>query len=319
MDETGQLNKGENMKAVLLKEYGGVDALSYEDAEKPAPKADEILVKVHNIGVNPVEWKVRNGLGKMFGLTLPVILGTEISGTVAEIGADVKNFKPGDEIFGNVNMMRGGGYAEFVIAKESEIAQKPENVDFEHAAAIPVGALTSWLAIFTTANLQAGQRVLIHAASGGVGSMAVQLAKEKGAFVFATASGKNEEFVKSLGADEFIDYTKTKFETIAKDVDVVLDTIGGDTQERSFQTLKKGGFLVSTVAPPSEETAAGFGVKAQMIQSGPNAETLGEIAELVEEGKVKAYVETVLPLSEIKKAHELSESGKTRGKIILHP
>ncbi len=308
------------MKAVVLKEYGGADVLSYEDVEKPAPQAaDDILIKVHNIGVNPVEWKIRNGLGKMFGLKLPIILGTEISGTVEEVGADVTDFKLGDEIFGNVNMMRGGGYAEYVIAKESEIAQKPRGVDFEKASAIPVGALTSWLAIFTTANLQSGQKILIHAASGGVGSMAVQLAKAKGAYVFATSSGKNEEFVKGLGADEFIDYTKTKFETVAKDVDVVLDLVGGETQERSFQTLKKGGFLVSTVAPPPAESAAQFGVKAEMIQSNPNGKILGEIAELVEDGKVKAHIETVLPLSEIKKAHELSESGKTRGKIILKP
>lgn len=307
------------MKAVILKEYGGVDVLSFEDVEKPAPQADDILVKIHNIGVNPIEWKVRNGLGNMFGLKLPIILGTEISGTVETVGANVKAFKPGDEVFGNVNMMRGGGYAEFVNAKESEIAIKPNNIDFEQAAAIPVGALTSWLAIFTTANLQSGQKILIHAASGGVGSMAVQLAKAKGAYVFATASGKNEEFVKGLGADEFIDYTKTKFEDVAKETDVVLDTIGGETQARSFQTLKKGGFLVSTVAPPPAERAAEFGVKAEMIQSGPNGATLAEIAKLVEAGKVKAHIETVLPLTEIKKAHELSESGKTRGKIILKP
>lgn len=305
------------MKAVVLKEYGSADVLSYEDVEKPSPKTDEILVKVHNIGVNPIEWKVRNGLGEMFGLKLPIILGTEFSGTVETVGADVKSFKAGDEVFGNINMMRGGGYAEFLVAKESEIAHKPANVDFENAAAIPVGVLTSWKAIFTTANLQPGQKILIHGAAGGVGSMAVQLAKAKGAYVIGTASGKNEEFVKDLGADEFIDYTKTKFETVVKDVDVVLDTIGGDTQERSFQVLKKGGFLVALPAPPSEELAAKFGVKAEMIQSGPNGKLLEEITPLIEEGKVKAHIETVLPLSEIKKAHELSESGHTRGKIVL--
>jgi NADPH:quinone reductase-like Zn-dependent oxidoreductase len=305
------------MKAVVLKEYGGVDALSYEDVEKPSPGADDILVKVENIGVNPIDWKIRNGMGKMFGLNLPLILGTEIAGTVEEVGADVKKFEVGDAVFGNINMMRGGGYAEFVIAKESEIALKPENIDFENAAAIPVGTLTSWKAIFTTANLQAGQKILIHGAAGGVGSMAVQLAKAKGAYVYATASGKNEEFVKNLGADEFIDYTKTKFETVAADVDVVLDTIGGETQERSFGVLKKGGFLVALPAPPSPELAEKFGVRAEMIQSGPNGELLGEIAKLVEEGKIKTSIETVLPLSEIKKAHELSESGHARGKIVL--
>lgn len=305
------------MKAVVLKEYGNVDVLSYEEVEKPSPNADDILVKVNNIGVNPIEWKVRNGLGEMFGLKLPLILGTEISGTVEKVGADVKTFKVGDEIFGNVNMMRGGGYAEYVIAKESEIAHKPKNVDFVNAAAIAVGALTSWKAIFTTGNLKNGQKVLIHGAAGGVGSMGVQLAKAKGAYVYATGSGKNADFIKELGADEFIDYTTAKFEDVAKEVDVVLDTVGGDTQTRSFEVLKKGGFLVSLVAPPSTELAEKFGVKATMIQSGPNGQLLEEIAKLVEEGKVKAHIETVLPLSEIKKAHELSESGRTRGKIVL--
>lgn len=306
------------MKAVVLKEYGGAEALSYEETEKPVVKnGDEILVKVWNIGVNPVEWKVRNGLGKMFGLDLPIILGTEISGTVEETGANVENFKPGDEVFGNVNMMRGGGYAEFVIAKESELAHKPPNIDFEIAAAIPVGTLTSWKAIFTTADLQPGQKILIHGAAGGVGSMAVQLAKAKGAYVYATGSGKNEEFVKGLGADEFIDYTKTKFETVVKEADVVLDTVGGETQERSFGVLKKGGFLVALPAPPSAELAAKYGVRAEMIQSGPNGALLEEIAKLVEDGKIKAHIETVLPLAEIKKAHDLSESGHMRGKIVL--
>jgi len=306
------------MKAVVLKEYGGADVLSYEDVEKPSLKdGDDILVKVRNIGVNPIEWKVRNGFGEMFGIKLPIILGTEISGTIEEVGKDVEKFAAGDEIFGNVNMLRGGGYAEFVIAKESEIAKKPENIDFEKAAAFPVGALTSWKALFTTADLQSGQKVLIHGAAGGIGSIAVQLAKAKGAYVYATASGKNEEFVRDLGADEFIDYTKTKFEDVVKEADVVLDTIGGDTQKRSFGVLKKGGFLVALPSPPPEGSAEKFGVTAVMIQSGPNGKLLGEIAELIAQGKVKAFIETVLPLAEIKKAHELSESGHARGKIVL--
>ncbi len=305
------------MKAVVLKEYGDVNVLSYEDVERPAPNADDILVKVENIGVNPVEWKIRSGLGKEFGLKLPYILGTEISGTVEEVGADVKNFKVGDEIFGSINMMRGGGYAEFALAKESEIAHKPKNVDFENAAAIPVGSLTAWKAIFETANLQSGQKILIHGAAGGVGSMAVQLAKAKGAYIYATASGKNEEFVRNLGADEVIDYTKTKFEDVVKDVDVILDTIGGETQERSFEVLKKGGFLVSLVAPPSEELAKKFEVKAEMIQSGPNGKRLEEIAKLAADRKLKTHIETVLPLSEVKKSQTLSESGHARGKIVL--
>jgi NADPH:quinone reductase-like Zn-dependent oxidoreductase len=305
------------MKAVVLREYGNEEVLKLEEIDKPSPQANDILVKVHNIGVNPIEWKVRNGLGEVFGMKLPIFLGSEISGTVESAGTEVKNFKAGDEIFGNINMIRGGGYAEYVLAKESEMAHKPTNIDFVQAAAIAVGALTSWKAIFTTGNLQSGQKVLIHGAAGGVGSMGVQLAKIKGAYVYATGSGKNEDFIKELGADEFIDYTKTNFEDVAKEVDVVLDSVGGETQTRSFEVLKKGGYLVSLVAPPSPELAEKYGVKATMIQSGPNGKLLEEIAELVEKGKLKAHIETIFPLSKIKEAHKLSESGRTRGKIVL--
>jgi NADPH:quinone reductase-like Zn-dependent oxidoreductase len=303
------------MKAVVIHEYGDESVLKYEEVEKPTPKSDEILVKVKISAVNPVDWKIRDGLGEMFGLKFPIILGCEVSGTVEETGKRVKKFKLGDEVLGFI--AERSAYAEYVIAKENEIVRKPENIDFENAAAIPVGALTSWQAIFDKANLQSGQNILVHAASGGVGSMAVQIAKAKGAYVIATASGANEEFVKGLGADEFIDYKTTKFETVVKDIDVVFDTIGGDTQERSFQVLKKGGFLVSVVSPPSADLAAKFEVNAEMIGVVPNAEQLTEIAELVKSGKVKTHVETVLPFSEVKKAHELSESGRTRGKIVL--
>ena len=304
------------MKAVIINEYGDESVLNYTETEKPAPKADEVLIKIHASAVNPVDWKIRDGMGEMFGIELPAILGCEIAATIEETGADVKNFKTGDEVFGYLES-HTGGYAEYSAAKESGIAKKPKNVDFENASAIPVGALTAYQSLFDLAGLQSGQKVLIHAASGGVGSMAVQLAKAKGAYVIGTASGKNEQFVKDLGADEFVDYTKEKFEDRVKDVDVVFDTIGGDTQERSFQTLKKGGFLVTLVHPPSEDLAKKFGVKAEMVNAAANAEQLNEFAELAEQGKLKTHVETVLPMSEIKKAHELSKAGKTRGKIVL--
>lgn len=304
------------MKAVVIKEYGKADVLKYEEVEKPAPKVDEVLIKVKIAAVNPVDWKIRDGLGEMFGMKLPLILGCEVSGKVESVGANVKNFKAGDEVFAYLGSHEGG-YAEYVCAKEIETSKKPENIDFENAAAIPVGALTAWQAMFEKGNLQSGQKVLIHAAAGGVGSMAVQLAKAKGAYIIGTASGKNEQFVKDLGVDEFIDYTKQKFETVVKDVDVVLDTIGGDTQERSFQVLKKGGVLVTLVQPPSPESAEKYGVKAEMLNMQPNAEQLAEITELAANGKLKTHVETVLQFSEIVKAHELSEAGKTRGKIVL--
>ncbi len=304
------------MKAAMINEYGNQSMLKYTDVERPEPKADEVLVKVHVAAVNPVDWKIRDGLGEMFKLQLPIILGCEVAGTIEEVGGDVKDFKRGDEVYGYIGS-HSGGYAEYAIAKADEIARKPERLDFGNAAAIAVGALTSWQAMFDLAKLQSGQRVLITGASGGVGSMAVQLAKAKGAFVTGTASGKNEAFVRSLGADEFIDYTEQQFEDLVKDVDVVFDTVGGDTLTRAFQTLKKGGFLVTTVQPPSAEKAKEFGVTAAMVEAQPSAKQLAEINRLIDEGKLKTHVATVLPLAEVKKAHQLSESGRTRGKIVL--
>lgn len=306
------------MKAVKIDEYGDESVVNYTEVKRPVPNADEVLVKVHAAAVNPVDWKIREGFGSMFGLEPPFVLGCEIAGTVEEVGADVKDFKPNDSVIGYIGA-HIGGYAEYAVVKANEISQKPESLDFENAAAVPVGALTAWQAMFDLANLQSGQKILITGASGGVGSMAVQIAKAKGAHVTGTASGKNEEFVKTLGANEFVDYTKQNFEEIVKDVDVVFDTVGGDTLERAFQTLKKGGFLVTAVEPPSEEKAIQFGVKVAMVRVQPNAAQLAEISLLIDEGKLKTYVETILPLAEVKKALELSKSGRTRGKIVLQP
>jgi NADPH:quinone reductase-like Zn-dependent oxidoreductase len=203
------------------------------------------------------------------------------------------------------------------VASVSAIAPKPESLNFEEAAAIPIGALTAWQAMFDLAHLSSGQRNLIAGASGGIGSMAVQLAKAKGAFVIGTASGKNEQFVRDLGADEFIDYTRQPFEEVVKDVDVVFDTVGSDTQERAFQTLKRGGFLVTSAQTPSEEKAEEFGVDSAFVFCKSNTEQLTEVNRLTKKGKLKVHIETVLPLTEVKKAHQLSQSGRTRGKIVL--
>ncbi|PSB28937.1 NADP-dependent oxidoreductase [Chlorogloea sp. CCALA 695] len=306
------------MKAILINEYGNENVLNYTDVERPEPQADEVLVKVHVAAVNPADWKIRDGMGEMFGLKLPLILGGDIAGTVEAVGVEVENFKQGDAVYGmTVSGGFSGAYAEYALAKANAIAPKPESLDFEAAAALPIGALTAWQAMFDLANLSSGQRILITGASGGVGSMAVQLAKAKGAFVVGTASGKNEQYVRDLGADEFVDYTRQPFEAVVKDVDVVFDTIGGDTQERAFQTLKKGGFLVTSAQTPSEEKAKEFGVEAAFVFCKPNAGQLAEINRLIEEGKLKIHIETVLPLAEVKKAHQLSQSGRTRGKIVL--
>lgn len=297
------------MKAVVINEYGNENVLNYTDVERPKAKEGEVLVKVHVAAVNPADWKIRDGMGESFGLKLPLILGGDIAGTIEEVGIEVNNFKQGDAVYGmTVSGGFSGGYAEYAIAKADAIALKPESLDFEAAAAIPIGALTAWQAMFDLANLSSGQRILITGASGGVGSMAVQLAKAKGAIVIGTASGKNEQYVRDLGADEFVDYTRQPFEEVVKDVDVVFDTVGGDTQERAFQTLKKGGFLVTSAQTPSEEKARKSGVEAAFVFCKPSAQQLAEINRLIEEGKLKIHIETVLPLIEVKKAHQLSQS-----------
>ncbi len=306
------------MKAVRMHAYGGTDVLFHEDAPRPEPAADEVLVRVRAAGVNPVDWKIREGLGReWFGHRLPFVLGCDLAGVVESAGARVERFKPGDAVYGYVNLKRCGSYADFAVATEAEVALKPVVLDFVQAAAVPVGALTPWQALFGIANLSAGQRVLVHAAAGGVGSMAVQLAKAKGVFVAGTASARNAQFLRDLGVDQVIDYQSVRFEEMVHDLDVVFDTIGGDTQERSFGVLRKGGTLVSTVSEPPAALCDRFGVKGAMLLVQPSAAQLAEISSLIEAGKVRPFVETVLPLSDARKAHELSQSGHTRGKIVL--
>ena len=312
------------MKAVRIERYGNEDVVELAEVERPKPGENQVLVKVKAAAVNPVDWKIRDGLGEMFGLKLPLILGCEVAGTVEMAGSGgpsrtgIKDFAAGDEVYGYLSA-HSGGYAEYVTAPASEFVHKPKQIDFDTAASVPVAALTAWQGIFDHGKLASGQRILITGASGAVGSMAVQLAKNKGARVIGTGSGRNEEFVRKLGADEFIDYKKAKFEEKVRDLDVVFDTVGGDTQERAFQTLKRGGFLVSTVSPPSAEKAKEFGVAVAMVQMMPKPDQLAEINRLVESGKLKVRVATVLPLAEVKKAHQLSASGHADGKIILRP
>jgi NADPH:quinone reductase-like Zn-dependent oxidoreductase len=314
--ETG--TGGKFMKAVRIKRYGNEEVVELVEVERPQPGENQLLVKVRAAAVNPVDWKIRDGLGEMFGLKLPLILGCEVAGIVEAVGSSVRDFVAGDEVYGYLSAY-SGGYAEYVAAPASEFVRKPKQIDFDTAASVPVGALTAWQGIFDHGRLASGQRILITGASGAVGSMAVQLAKAKGAHVIGTGSGRNEEFVRKLGADEFIDYNKAKFEDQVNGVDVVFDTVGGDTQERAFQTLKQGGFLVSTVSPPSAEKAKEFGVKVAMVVVTPKADQLAEINRLVESGKLKVRMATVLPLAEVKKALQLSADGHADGKIILRP
>jgi NADPH:quinone reductase-like Zn-dependent oxidoreductase len=305
------------MTAVRVHEPGGREVLKVEQAPRPVPGNGEMLVRVHAAAINPVDWKMRKGGRGRTGGAEGFILGFDISGIVDQVGPGVTKFKAGDAVFAMLGLQRGGGYAEYAVVKEDEAAMKPAKASHVEAAAVPLAALTAWQALFDTAHLDKGQTVLIHAGAGGVGHFAIQLAKWKGAHVIATASKDNLDFLKQLGADEAIDYRNQKFEDVAKDVDVVLDSIGGDTQQRSFSVLKKGGMLVSIVGRPGAQKASDAGVRAAGILVKPNSDELARIAKLIDDGQVKPIVSKTFPLADVAQAHELSETGHARGKIVL--
>jgi NADPH:quinone reductase-like Zn-dependent oxidoreductase len=305
------------MKAIRIHSYGGPEVLAYEEAPRPTPGAGEVLVEVCAAGVNPVDWKIREGLLKdRLQYTFPFIPGWDLSGIVEEIGPEVTRFRPGDAVFSSPDLSRDGAYAEFAVVDASLVAQKPRSIDHVSAAGIPLAAMTAWQALFEGALLKRGQRVLIHAGSGGVGSFAVQFAKWKGAHVLATCSTANADFVKGLGADEVIDYRQTDF-THMRHVDAVLDTLGGEVQDRSWQVIKPFGILVSTVSQPSVATAESLNIRHAFVHLKPDGALLAGIAKLVDAGKIKSPVETVLPLAEARQAQELSQTGHARGKIVL--
>lgn len=298
------------MKAIVVHQYGGPEVLKYEDAPRPEPKENQILVRVIAAGVNPVDTYVRSG--KFGAATLPLIPGRDIAGIVEEVGPGATKFKKGDAVYGNV---RNGGYAEFAVAVEKDIALKPAALDFVEAAAVPVAARTAWNALVETAHLGAGQTVLIQGGSGGVGSFAIQIAKVRGAKVFATASTGNQDLLKELGADVAIDYTKQKFEDVVKNVDVVLETAGKETLERSYPVVKKGGYLVSIVGPTDPAKVQQYGIQAPPLAL--SASALSELTKLFDAKKIKVVVTETLPLSEAQKAQEQVGTHHTRGKIVL--
>ncbi len=308
------------MKAVRIHKYGGVDVLRYEEAPRPEPAADEILIEVRATSVNPVDWKIRQGwLQNFIPHRLPLILGWDVAGVVTQAGSQVTSLQPGDAVYARPDLARDGAYADYIVVKAAEVAHKPTTVDFEQAAAIPLAGITAWEALLMTGKLTAGQRVLIHAAAGGVGSLAVQLAKIQEAYVIATASADNQVFLQALGADECIDYRSTRFETIVKDIDLVFDTMGGEIQARSWQVLKPDGLLVSIVDPPAEREAQRWSVRCAFVFIQPNAGYLKAIADLIDAGRLHPIVSQVLPLSRVQEAHQLSESGHMRGKLLLTP
>ena len=304
------------MKAIVAHEYGGSEVLKYEDAPRPEPKENELLVRVIACGVNPADPLVISGrLAKEFGTHLPLIPGYDVAGVVEQTDAKVTRFKKGDAVYGYA--LFGGGWAEYAVLAENEAALKPKSATFTEAAAVPLAALTAWQSLIDIAKLSAGQTILIHGGSGGVGSFAVQIAKARGAKVIATASTANQDLLKQLGADVAIDYAKTKFEDVAKDVDVVFDTVGRDTLTRSYPLVKKGGVVTTIVSRPDQAQLDKYGIRGSSVWSHPDATELGEITKLIEAGKIKPVVGQVLPLTDAIKASQQAETHHTRGKIVL--
>jgi NADPH:quinone reductase-like Zn-dependent oxidoreductase len=306
------------MKAAVLHEHGGPEVLKYEDAPRPEPKDDEVLVKVIAAGVNPVDTYVRQGMRSKSGTDNgPMIIGYDIAGIVEKTGAGITKFKVGDAVYAYLPIARGGGYAEFAIAKEGEMSLKPKNIDFEKAAAVPLAGTTAWQALIDTAKLERGQTVLIHGGSGGVGSFAVQIAKARGAKVIATASTANQDLLKQLGVDQPIDYTTTKFEDVVKEVDVVLNTVRGDTLRPSYGVVKKGGIIVSITDEPDPAECAKHGIRGSRLMAHPDARAIEELTKLIEANKITPIVSETFPLQDVAQAHQQMETHHTRGKIVL--
>lgn len=305
------------MKAVRVHAFGGPDVLHLDTIAAPTPAAGEVLVRVRAAGVNPVDWKIREGYLKGMAPTPPFVLGFDVAGVVERAGPSVEGFAPGDPVFAYLSLRRGGGYAEFVAVPAKDLARAPKSIDANAAASVPLAALTAYQALFDHAGLKPGQRVLVHGGAGGVGHFAVQLAKAKGATVYATAAGEDRDFLKALGADVVIDYRNERFEEIGKDMDVVLESIGGENLERSYGVLKSGGFLVSIVGQPDQAKLAARGARGAGMLVQPDGAQLAEIASLIDAGKLKPHVSRTFPLADAGKAHEHLRTTHTQGKIVL--
>ncbi|HUI90563.1 MAG TPA: NADP-dependent oxidoreductase [Anaerolineales bacterium] len=302
------------MRAVYAHDYGGPEALALEHAPLPQIQADQVLVRLKAAGVNPADWKYLGGAFRQFmPLKFPWTPGLEGSGIVDAVGGKVSAFKIGDEVYGLIK----SAYAEYALVEANDILSKPAGLTFEEAASLPVGALTAWGAVISTAKIEAGQRVLVHGAAGGVGAYAVQLACWKEAHVTGTTSAGNVGLARSLGAEAVVDYQSTRFETILHDMDAVIDTVGGELMERSLQVLRAGGLYVTVAGRPAEDAGKAHNVKAMSAGRAP-AETLKQLSELIEAKKIKPVVGMVFPLTEVTKAVELSRTGHGRGRIILH-
>ncbi|SDM17210.1 NADP-dependent oxidoreductase [Sediminibacillus halophilus] len=308
------------MKAVVIDQYGSADQLHEIEMEKPALEAGQVLVEMHATSVNPIDWKLREGyLKEMLPFEFPIILGWDAAGIVKEVGSDVSGFQPGDRVFARPATTRNGTYAEYTAIDKELLAKIPENISFEEAAAVPLAGLTAWQCLVDFAGIKQGDKVLVHAGSGGVGSFAIQIAKSFGAYVASTASGKNEDFLKQLGVDRFINYQEEDFAEVLDEYDVVVDTLGGDIQKKSFEILKEGGTLVSIVGEPDKELANKKQIKSGSLWLNPNGDQLAELGKLMESGKLHATVGQTFPLTTegVRAAHKLSETHHARGKIVI--
>lgn len=306
------------MKAIRIHEFGELDTLELEDIDIPQPAADEVLIRVFASAVNPVDQKTVSGTAQeKFPTKLPLTIGWDVSGVIEKIGEKVRNFHIGDEVYGRPYPTTNGAFAEYLVIKASEIALKPKSLDHLNAAAVPLAGLTAWQGLFKFGKLEKGQEVLIHAASGGVGSFAVQFAKWKGAYVIGTGSGENLAFIKQLGADEAIDYKTQNFEEVVTDADLVFDLIGHDTQQRSLQVIKPGGRLVTTIMPEFKDEAKEKHIQLEGFTAQSYPEDLEKIAELIDQGMVSPVVSGVLSLEDAVKAERLNAQGNTRGKIVI--
>ncbi|MEU8990731.1 NADP-dependent oxidoreductase [Streptomyces sp. NPDC048558] len=307
------------MRAISQDVLGGPEVLKEVEVQRPAPRPNEVLVRVRAAGLNPTDWKHRDNGG--FLGEPPFVLGWDVSGVVEAVGIGVVRFQPGDEVFGMLSYPFGhGSHAEYVTAPARVFAHKPASVDHIQAGALPLVSLTAWQALVEYADVQPGQRVLIHAAAGGVGHVAVQIAKARGAHVIGTASAGKHEFLRGLGADEVIDYRETDFAEAVKDVDVVLDTLGGETSVRSLGVLRPGGVVVSILPVGSDdfyEEAERLGVRALRMLVDSDRADLRAIADLVDTGQLRAEIAGTFPLADAAEAHALGDTGRTAGKLVL--
>jgi 2-desacetyl-2-hydroxyethyl bacteriochlorophyllide A dehydrogenase len=308
------------MKAIVIDQYGEKEVLKERDVDPPAVLDDQVLLEIHATSINPIDWKVRAGyLKEMLPFEFPIILGWDAAGVIVERGNNVTNFEVGDRVFTRPATTRQGTYAEYVAVDENLLARIPASMSFEEAAAIPLAGLTAWQCLVDFAGIKQNDKVLIHAGAGGVGNFAIQIAKSFGAYVATTASKKNEKFLKSLGADQVINYQQEDFSKILNEYDVVLDSMGGDVQSKSYKVLKEKGKLVSITQPPSEEEAQKYGVDAGFLWLEPKGEQLQQLADMYESGKLKPIIGETFEFSEkaLQDAHALSETHHARGKIVI--